>query len=213
MKKGHPNVACAVVRFIRMCVGLKDDSITRRIVQKKVLDPIMDAFVSNGARYNLLNSCVIELVDFVRMENIKSLVSYLVSSPYEETFRAIDYVPTFQELKIRDEQNTEGLGGPEPDAGAMHEDDGQSEYKYFNEDSDDEDAKANDGLTEEEEADFLKQTEMFRMKRKTEEDQVDLLGALGGKDKRAKGEKNSASKAGGIKLGDISADTKKRRIT
>lgn len=105
--KGHPNVVCSVVRFIRTCIGLKDDMVTRLLVSKKTLDPIMEVFVANGARYNLLNSSVIELVDFVRMENVKSIVSYLVNSRFEKVFRDIDYVPTFQELKIRDQQNLE----------------------------------------------------------------------------------------------------------
>ena len=56
------------------------------------------------SRYNLLNSAVIELLNFVRMENIKPLVSALVND-YLPRFETIKYVGTFQELKRRHEQN------------------------------------------------------------------------------------------------------------
>lgn len=35
------------------------------------MEPLMTVFFENGARYNLLNSAVLELVEFVRKENIK----------------------------------------------------------------------------------------------------------------------------------------------
>lgn len=35
------------------------------------MEPLMTVFFENGARYNLLNSAVLELVEFVRKENIR----------------------------------------------------------------------------------------------------------------------------------------------
>ena len=223
--KGQANVTCAVVRFIRTCIGLKEEQVVQRIVNKKVLDPIMEAFVANGARYNLLNSSVIELIEMVRVENVKPLVHYLVKSRFERVFGEIDYVSTFQELKLRSEQNTEymagtGVGGGDEVEGGLQGDD--SEYKYFNEDSDDEKQKKDttteeeEGLTDAEEADFLRQTELYRMKRKSEDD-TDMLGLVGKRQNKGKaaaaGGAGKGKGAKAISMDLANGDFKKRRIS
>jgi len=43
----------------------------RYLVRNNLMEPLMTVFFENGARYNLLNSAVLELVEFVRKENIK----------------------------------------------------------------------------------------------------------------------------------------------
>jgi hypothetical protein len=57
---------CAVLR-----AGTKDDFYMRHLIRNQLLDPVMGAFFANGERYNLLNSAVLELVEFIRKENIK----------------------------------------------------------------------------------------------------------------------------------------------
>ena len=64
-------LVAAGVRFLRTCVGTKDDFYMRYLVRNNLLEPLMAAFFDNGPRYNLLNSAVLELVEFVRKENIK----------------------------------------------------------------------------------------------------------------------------------------------
>ncbi|CAI5477462.1 unnamed protein product [Closterium sp. Yama58-4] len=59
-------LSVAAIRFLRCCVALKDDFYVRYLVKNRLLDPVMAAFRANGARYNLLNSAVLELIDFVR---------------------------------------------------------------------------------------------------------------------------------------------------
>lgn len=61
----------AGVRFLRTCVGTKDDFYMRHLTKNNLLDPVMHVFFENGDRYNLLNSAVLELIDFIRRENIK----------------------------------------------------------------------------------------------------------------------------------------------
>jgi hypothetical protein len=57
-------LACPV-----LCV--QDDFYLRHLIKNNLLDPVMDAFFSNGDRYNLLNSAVLEMVEFIRKENLK----------------------------------------------------------------------------------------------------------------------------------------------
>jgi protein phosphatase-4 regulatory subunit 3 len=51
--------------------GTKDDFYMRHLIRNQLLDPVMGVFFANGERYNLLNSAVLELVEFIRKENIK----------------------------------------------------------------------------------------------------------------------------------------------
>lgn len=44
----------------------QDEFYYRYIVKHNLFEPIIGAFVANGNRYNLLNSTVLELVDFIR---------------------------------------------------------------------------------------------------------------------------------------------------
>ena len=65
-----------VLRFACICVCVfwgrrgggrhQDEFYFRYIIKNSLFDPIMTAFVANGRRYNLLNSAVIEMVDFIR---------------------------------------------------------------------------------------------------------------------------------------------------
>ncbi|GJP54336.1 hypothetical protein CLOM_g13437 [Closterium sp. NIES-68] len=99
-------LSVAAIRFLRTCVGLKDDFYVRYLVKNRLLDPVMAAFRANGARYNLLNSVVLELMDFVRKENVRPLVAYIVES-YGSWLDGIDYVDSFKLLRLKYEQNLE----------------------------------------------------------------------------------------------------------
>ena len=48
-------------------MGLKDEFYNRYIVRDNLLAPIVKAFIDNGRRYNLLNSAIIELFEYLRV--------------------------------------------------------------------------------------------------------------------------------------------------
>jgi len=108
------HLTMAVIRFVRACVGLKDEFYNRHMIKNNLFEPLMVAFVANGSKYNLFNSAVVEMVDFIRRENIKTLVNHLVES-FRKCFEQIDYVATFRDLIIRYEQNLEGETQEHPD--------------------------------------------------------------------------------------------------
>lgn len=64
-----------------------------------VFDFVMKVFKINGDKYNLLNSFVFELIDFIRRENIWNLIYYLVEK-YEEWFEEVYYVDMFRLFKF-----------------------------------------------------------------------------------------------------------------
>ena len=86
-------------------------------IQRNVFEPIITVFVANGERYNLLNSVILEMFDFIRRENLKMLISHFMERHYSRV-DDVDYDPTFAKLKDRYEQSqggrgTAGSGGPQ----------------------------------------------------------------------------------------------------
>lgn len=57
------------LRFLRKLIGLKDEQYHILIVRNNLLAPIVEAFKANKRRYNLLNSAMIELFEFIRLVN------------------------------------------------------------------------------------------------------------------------------------------------
>lgn len=56
----------AALRFLRRVISLKDEFYYRFIKVEKLLKPVVDAFKTNGSRYNLLNSAIIDLFEFIK---------------------------------------------------------------------------------------------------------------------------------------------------
>lgn len=96
----------AAVRFLRTCLGMKDEFYNRYLVKNNLMEPVVRAFVENGPRYNLLNSAILELMDFLRRENMKGLISSVMER-HGEQLAEVDYCDTFKLLRAKWEQNQE----------------------------------------------------------------------------------------------------------
>ncbi|CAI9118989.1 OLC1v1020636C1 [Oldenlandia corymbosa var. corymbosa] len=135
----------AAVRFIRTLISRNDEHLVNHIVKNDLLRPVVLAFVDNGSRYNLLNSAVLELFEYIRKENLKILLKYLIESYWEQLVK-FDFLPSICSLKVKYEQSLESGGlrssvnvsDPRKriDERALE----KEEEDYFNEDSDEEDS-------------------------------------------------------------------------
>lgn len=45
---------------------LQDEQLMNHIARNNLFKPILDVFIGNGSRYNLLNSAVLELFEYIR---------------------------------------------------------------------------------------------------------------------------------------------------
>ena len=63
------------IRFVRTCVGLRDKLYNDYLTNNNVFAEIFAVFRRNKSRDNLINSAIIELVEFIRAENMPALVS------------------------------------------------------------------------------------------------------------------------------------------
>ncbi|XP_055453779.1 protein PPP4R3C-like [Psammomys obesus] len=106
MNSKHTFLILCTVRFMRMMIGLKDEIYNLYIIKKNLFEQIVNAFMRNGTRYNMLNSAIIELFEFIREENIKPLIANIVEK-FFMAFESIDYVQTFKGLKTQYEEEKE----------------------------------------------------------------------------------------------------------
>ena len=96
------------LRFMRKIIALKDEFYNRYIIKGNLFAPVIDAFISNNGRYNLLDSAILEMFEFIKLEDIKSLCTHVVEN-FGQTLDKITYVQTFKALKVRYDQHQDGL--------------------------------------------------------------------------------------------------------
>ncbi|XP_050870300.1 uncharacterized protein LOC127073207 isoform X2 [Lathyrus oleraceus] len=132
-------VVCAV-RFVRTVLSRNDEHMINYFIRNNILKPIIDAFVANGNRYNLLNSAVLELFEFIRKENLKLLLKHLVDSFWGQLVK-FEHLASIHSLKVKYEQCVDNGG---TDAAAVVDlrrrideraVEREEEERYFNEDS------------------------------------------------------------------------------
>ncbi|XP_011890994.1 PREDICTED: putative SMEK homolog 3 [Cercocebus atys] len=99
----HTHLILCALRFMRRMISLNDEIYNNYIIKGNHFEPVVNALLDNGTRYNMLNSAILELFEYIRVENIKPLVSHIVEKFYN-TLESIEYVQTFKGLKIKYEK-------------------------------------------------------------------------------------------------------------
>jgi len=72
---------------LRKILGLKDEQYNLTIARNNLFAPIVEAFKANKRRYNLLNSALIELFEFIRQVKFSFFV--LINRYFFFSFRKI----------------------------------------------------------------------------------------------------------------------------
>ncbi|KAL6519778.1 hypothetical protein OROMI_032672 [Orobanche minor] len=145
MRRREKYLVVAAVRFMRALVSRSDEHLMSHIVKNNILKHIIDVFVANGHRYNLLNSAVLELIEYIRKENLKVLIRYLVDNFWDQLAQFESLSP-IHALKVKYEQSLESMGtitaGSSLDQRKRLDERAleKEEENYFNEDSDEEDS-------------------------------------------------------------------------
>ncbi|NXM92600.1 P4R3B phosphatase, partial [Oenanthe oenanthe] len=104
MKSKHKFLALCALRFMRRIIGLKDEFYNRYITLGNLFEPVVNAVLDNRNRYNLLNSALLELFEFIRMEDIQFLIAHIVEN-FSDALESLKYIHTFQRLKTKYEQD------------------------------------------------------------------------------------------------------------
>ncbi|KAF3599273.1 hypothetical protein F2Q69_00039072 [Brassica cretica] len=145
----------AAVRFVRTLLSVHDDHVQNYVVKNNVLKPIIDVFIANGNRYNLLNSAILDLLEHIRKGNATILLKYIVDTFWDQLAQ-FQCLASIQAFKIKYEQCLESAV-PQNTADAVdlriRVDEralDKEEEDYFNEDSDEEDSASASNTKKEE---------------------------------------------------------------
>ncbi|XP_050183096.1 serine/threonine-protein phosphatase 4 regulatory subunit 3B-like [Myiozetetes cayanensis] len=102
MNSKHTFLALNAFQFMNKVICLRDEFYNHYITQGNLLEPFLLAVLENGAVYQLLIPTVIELLEFIKLEDGMSLSGYLVDN-FCQALGSINYVQTFG-LKTNNEK-------------------------------------------------------------------------------------------------------------
>lgn len=108
MKSKHTFLTLCALRFMRKIIGLKDEFYNRYITSGNLFAPVVDAFKRNNGRYNLLDSAIVEMFEFIKVEDVKTLCGHVVER-FGKILDKVDYVQTFRSLRLRYEQHLDRI--------------------------------------------------------------------------------------------------------
>ncbi|KAK8661817.1 hypothetical protein V6N13_091409 [Hibiscus sabdariffa] len=137
-------LVAAAVRFVRTILSRHDEHLICHFVKNNLLEPIVDAFVANGNRYNVLHSAVLELFEYIRKENLKVLVKHIVDAFWYKLVK-FEHLHSLHSFKVKYEQCLENCG-PETNVNVLdprkridERAQEKEEEDYSNEESDEDD--------------------------------------------------------------------------
>jgi protein phosphatase-4 regulatory subunit 3 len=55
---------------MRKIIALKDEFYNRYIIKGNLFAPVIDAFLRNHGRYNLLDSAILEMFEFIKLVSL-----------------------------------------------------------------------------------------------------------------------------------------------
>lgn len=98
---GQKVVYLHAIKFIFAIVKTKDDMNFKQWTKLDILKPMFELMVTLSSRDNLLLSAIIELIDYIRSENIKVLIEYIVEK-HSDCFANVVYQgETFEKLSTK----------------------------------------------------------------------------------------------------------------
>ena len=78
-RKFTPEFKAEAVRLVRVIVGIRDAFFDRHLTRHHLLDPIIGLLVSNKGANNLIDSAILDLLEFIRVCPIVALAKEVVS--------------------------------------------------------------------------------------------------------------------------------------
>ncbi|KAL4722617.1 Platinum sensitivity protein [Fusarium chlamydosporum] len=91
------------IRFFRSVIGMQDEFYIKHLTEKQVLGPILEVLIETMPRDNLLDSACLEFFEFIKKENVKDVIKYLVVN-HRDQLMTLSYMPTFRDIVLRYDQ-------------------------------------------------------------------------------------------------------------
>ncbi|KAF9575097.1 hypothetical protein EC968_004322 [Mortierella alpina] len=80
LKNRDQHLRLVALKFLRTCIGLKDEDYNGHLIELDVFTNVMDLFLATHNRNNLVNSVCLEFFDFIMTENIHSLGTHIIAT-------------------------------------------------------------------------------------------------------------------------------------
>ena len=143
--KEQPHLVLAAIRFVRTAIAaaaVTGRTLESHIIQVGTFERLMDLLRRNGTRYNLVNSAVLEVFDFITKAKMFNFISHVVKNCANE-MKEITYVSTFESLRkcyqeLSDDMRQRMIAQKRP---LSRIDDDDDDW-YFNDDDDGNESRA-----------------------------------------------------------------------
>ena len=85
-----------IVKFFKAVVKVKDEAFIMYLIKKNILKTVIDLFLDNPNKGNMLHSIILELFDFMSKEPNKKLGTHLLTNYSETVFKNQKYEKMFK---------------------------------------------------------------------------------------------------------------------
>ena len=107
MERPEKALVGAALRLLKTCVVMKDEFYVRYVLQKNIMDRVLEAYLRFCRKENLIHSALLDLLDLLRRDNIRSLLSACVSSALWEQVEQVECDQAIMRaLRLKHEMNT-----------------------------------------------------------------------------------------------------------
>ncbi|QUC17300.1 uncharacterized protein UV8b_01541 [Ustilaginoidea virens] len=103
LKSPEKYLRLVAIRFLRSLIGMQEEFYIKQITEKHALSSTLNVFIETLPRDNLLSSACLELFEFIKRENIKDLMKYLVVNR-RESLTGLSYMATFRDILLHYDQ-------------------------------------------------------------------------------------------------------------
>lgn len=108
IKSRHKFLVLSVIRFFRRLIATKDNIYFELIINEDLFSPIIQVLKNNNGRYNLLDSAILEMFEFIQSENLLPLMNHVLTN-FGTFLESIDYVNTFKVMRQKKEALHEAI--------------------------------------------------------------------------------------------------------
>jgi hypothetical protein len=77
----------SIVKFFKAVIRAKDDAFVMYLIKKNLLATIVDIFIENENKGNLLHSCILELFDYLTKETNKKIAMNFIQTYSSQLFK------------------------------------------------------------------------------------------------------------------------------
>ena len=117
MERPEKALVGAALRLLKTCLQMKDEFYVRYLMQKNIADRMLDAYLKFCRKENLIHSALLDLLDLLRRDNIRSLLSACVSSPLWEQVEMVECDKEItRAVRLKHDANLSHESMPDPTA-------------------------------------------------------------------------------------------------